>query len=93
MFHFRQYGYTFFLNLLIYLAASGLSCGMRDLWLWCVGFLIVVCRLSCLAANGVLLSWPGIEPGSPALQGGFLTTGLPGKSLVVTLLIPMKMSS
>ena len=28
-----------------------------------------------------LNSWPGIEPTSPALQGGFLTTGPPGKSL------------
>ena len=32
-------------------------------------------------ACGVLVPWPGIEPVSPALQGGFLTTGPPGKSL------------
>ena len=89
-----------FLNSLIYLAASGLRCGTRDLcggtrdlWLWYAGFLIVVCKLSCLAANGVLLPWPGIEPVSPTLQGRFLTFGLPGKSLVVTLLIPVKTSS
>ena len=25
---------------------------------------------------------PGIEPGSPALAGGFLTTGLPRKSSI-----------
>ena len=28
-----------------------------------------------------LSSRPGIEPTSPALEGGFLTTGPPGKSL------------
>ena len=28
----------------------------------------------------ILVPWPGIEPLSPALKGGFLTTGPPGKS-------------
>ena len=28
-----------------------------------------------------LISWPGVEPTSPALQGGSLTTGPPGKTL------------
>ena len=37
--------------------------------------------LTCSAAGGVLVPWLGIEPVSPALQGGFLTTGPPGKSL------------
>ena len=37
-------------------------------------------RLSCSSAYGVLVSWPGIEPASSALQGRFLTTGTPGKS-------------
>ena len=36
--------------------------------------------LSCPTACGVLVSQPGIEPTSPALQGGFLTTGPPQKS-------------
>ena len=31
-------------------------------------------------ACGMLFPRPGIEPMSPALAGGFLTTGLPGKS-------------
>ena len=31
--------------------------------------------------QGILVSWPGIKPTSPALQGGFLTTG-PGKSFI-----------
>ena len=37
-------------------------------------------RLSCPSAGGILVSRPGIKPMSPALAGGFLTTGLPGKS-------------
>ena len=37
--------------------------------------------LSCPAACGILLPWPGIEPTSPVLEGGFLTTGPSGKSL------------
>ena len=38
-------------------------------------------RLSCFMACGILAPPPGIEPMSPALQGGFLTTGSPGKFL------------
>ena len=34
-----------------------------------------VTRLSCLVINGILVS----PPTSPALEGGFLTTGPPGK--------------
>ena len=36
-------------------------------------------------ACGISATWPGIEPKSPALEGGFLTTGPPGKSLVIHL--------
>ena len=36
--------------------------------------------LSCPAACGFLALRRGIEPMSPALQGGFLTTRPPGKS-------------
>ena len=35
---------------------------------------------SVVAACGILVPRPGIEPASPALEGGFLTTGPPGKS-------------
>ena len=38
-------------------------------------------RLICPAACGILVPWPGIEPASPALEGRFLATGPPGKSL------------
>ena len=40
----------------------------------------MACRLSCLITCGILVSWPGIEPASSALEGGFLTIGPPGKS-------------
>ena len=40
---------------------------------------------SCPAACGILVPWLGIEPVSSALQGGFFTTGPPGKSLTITL--------
>ena len=36
--------------------------------------------LSCGMQAGILDPQPGIEPTSPALEGGLLTTGLPGKS-------------
>ena len=36
--------------------------------------------LSCPAACGILVPWPGIEPVSPVMEGRFLTTGPPRKS-------------
>ena len=36
-------------------------------------------RVSFLFA-GILVSWPGMKPASPALEGGVLTPGPPGKS-------------
>ena len=70
---------------------SGLSCGMqylhcglRDLLLRRSGFsLIVARRLSCPAACGILVAQPGLEPASPALEGGFLTTAPPGESPIL----------
>ena len=41
---------------------------------------VVARGLSCPAACGILVSRPGIEPTSPALEGELLTTGPPGKS-------------
>ena len=49
--------------------------------------LVVVCGLTCPTACGILVPQPGIEPMSPALEGGFLTTGPPGKSQNNVLLI------
>ena len=56
---------------LFYLPAPGPSCSMRGL-LWHVG--------SFVAGMWDLISWPWIEPVSPALQGIFFTTAPPGKS-------------
>ena len=53
-----------------------------------MGSLVVAHKLSFSEACGVLVSLPGIEPTSPALQGRFLTTGLPEKSHGQTLLSP-----
>ena len=42
---------------------------------------VVARRLSCPAACGIFVPRPGIEPASPALEGGFFITGPRGKSL------------
>ena len=61
------------------------SCGTRTLELWCLDSRVCrlsSCGLSHSVACGILVPQPGIEPMSPALQGGFLTTGPPGRSLL-----------
>ena len=45
-----------------------------------VGSVVAAHRLSRPAAFGILVPRPGIEPASPALEGGFLNTVPPGKS-------------
>ena len=60
----------------------GLSgCGVRAYQLWCAGLAVMVCGLNCSVVCGILVPRPGIEPLSPVLVGGFLSTGPPGKSL------------
>ena len=39
------------------------------------GIIVAACGLSCSVGCGILVPQPGIEPTSPELQGGFLTTG------------------
>ena len=76
------------------MAALNLSRSTWDLLLWLAGFsscdaqalehegsVVVACKLSCPVACGILVPGPGIEPVSPALEGRFLTTGPPGKSV------------
>ena len=54
---------------------SGSFVGMLEL------SLVVARGLSCSAVScGVLVPQPGVKPMSPALQGGFLTSGPPEKS-------------
>ena len=50
------------------------------------GFSSMALRLSCFMPCRILVPQPGLEPMSPALQGGFLTTGPPGKSLRQTFI-------
>ena len=38
-------------------------------------------QVSCSVVHGILVPWPGTEPTSPVLEGGFLITGSLGKSL------------
>ena len=55
--------------------------GMRALSLRCMSSIAVAHGLSCPVACGILVPQLGIEPASPALEGGgFSTTGPPGKS-------------
>ena len=60
-------------------------CGVRvfSLSLRRASSVIVACGLNCPVAYGILVPCPGIEPASPALEGGFFTTGPPGKSLYI----------
>ena len=62
------------------------SCGTRAAEP--VGFSSCGVLAYCSAACGVLVPGPGIKAASPALQGGFLTTGPPGKSLLWRLKHP-----
>ena len=50
--------------------------------------LVAVCWLSYSEARGIPVPQPGIYPTSPPLQGGFLTTGPPGKSLPHCIFTP-----
>ena len=71
-----------------------LRCITWDLLLCLMGSLVVahrlqaggsgvaLCGFSCPATCGILVPWPGIKPVFLVLQGGFLTTVPPGKSLL-----------
>ena len=59
---------------------GGLSCDKAPA-LECTGSVVVVHGLSYPAACGILVPGLEIEPVSPALAGGFVTTGPPGKFL------------
>ena len=54
---------------------------MQDFSLRHMDSVVAPYRLSCSETCGMLVYWPRIKPMSPALQGGFLTTGPPEKSL------------
>ena len=46
--------------------------------------LVAACGFSDPVACGILVLQSGIKLASPALEGGFLTTGLPGKSQLIS---------
>ena len=54
------------------------SCGARVPV--CTGLVLATHGLSCPTACEILVFPPGIKPASPAFEGGFLSTGPPGKS-------------
>ena len=63
--------------------AQALECmgfSSRDTWALGYGSVVVVHRLSSPTAHGIFLG-QGLTLLTPALAGGFLTTGPPGKSL------------
>ena len=83
-----------------YLVVLGLSCGTQYLCCIMLDLSLQLCYsgsavaalglqssvLSCSMACGILVSQAGMAPVSPALQGKFLTTRLPEKSLNVWIL-------
>ena len=75
----------FFFLIFIYLFCSiGSQLRHTGSFIPCAGFsLVAACGLSCPAACEILVPQPGMEPMSPALKGGFLTTGPPKKSLLL----------
>ena len=62
-------------------STRGLLCSHGTCALVHVGWVVVVHGLNCHMACVILVPWPGTEPASPALKGGSLTTGPPGRSL------------
>ena len=68
---------------------QGLRCIIRDFFISAHNSLVAACGFSCSKACGILVPWPGIEPESPALQGGFSTLdhqGSPSNTLPLSLL-------
>ena len=64
-------------------------CGSWILWSWhAVSRMqgLQYLWLSCSASCVIFVAQPGIEPSSPALQGGFLATGPPEKSLFTSFM-------
>ena len=43
--------------------------------MWCMGSVVAAGRFNYPTAGGILVPWPGMEPTSSALPGGFLITG------------------
>ena len=66
------------------------ACRLQSTWALSLrhwSSVVGACGLSCPVACGILVPQPRIEPRSPALEGGFFTTGPPGKSLFFVLFV------
>ena len=59
---------------------EGSSLRLVGLLMWGTDSLAVAYGLICSESGGVLVPQPGIQVTFPALQGGYFTTGPPGKS-------------
>ena len=60
----------------IFTASRGIShCGAQTLKLWHRGSAVAVCGLSCSAAYGILVLWPGIRPVYPYIVRGIHNHG------------------
>ena len=73
----------------VFVAAHGLCIvAAHGLWIVARGLSFAVAHgLSCSLACGILVPQPGIEFTCSALEGKFLTTGPPGKSLFTILFL------
>lgn len=67
-------------------------CIIQDLSLQCMVSLVDTCWLICSIVFEILAPQPGIEPTSPALQGGFFT-GPPGSHFWETRLLFCKVAT
>ena len=70
--------YSFIYLILVTACRIFTVCGLGSCGTWApehAGSVVVTCKFSCSTACGSLVPQPGIEPTSPALEGGFLTTG------------------
>ena len=67
-------------------ASVVVACGLSSCGLWAPKHRLSSCVTRALLLRGMWsLPGPGLEPVSPALAGGFLTTAPPGKSPFPTL--------
>ena len=83
-----SYVFFFFKKLFyLFLAALGFSCSRLALCFDTLASVAAALGLSCPGACGILVPHSGIEPTSAALEGRFLTTGPPWKSLFSSFII------
>ena len=67
---------------LMWLSSSSSSSSLcQGLPRWHTGSVVMTPRLGCPTASGISVPQSGIKPTSPAMEGRFLTTGPPEKSL------------